>query len=137
MAPELIDPETVPNQFGLYWRFTEWPSIDPEDDITINHLTDDTFGPVELSSNPFAPYLNVTVYQLMNWFYQTSVKSLADMDALVNDMLQAPDFNAIHLEDFSASCETKCLNNDPIHPTSDAWLECTVKIQLPKTYAQF
>jgi hypothetical protein len=48
---------------------------------------EDTFSPVESSSNPFAPYLNATVYWLMNWFYQMSVKSLADMDSLVHNVL--------------------------------------------------
>ena len=150
--PESTDRETVPNQFGLYRRFTEWPSVDPEDDITINHLTDaptftesieyghrneDTSGPVASSSNPFSPYLNATVYRLMNWFYQTGVKSLADMDALVHDVLRVPDFDATHLEGFSASREAKRLDDDPIHPMSDGWQESTVNIRLPKTYSQF
>ena len=141
---ELIDRETVPNQFGLYQRFTEWLSVDPEDDITLNHLADaptfiglmeyghrkaeNMFSTVEPSSNPFAPYLNATVYRLMNWFYQTSVKSLTNMDSLVHDMLRAPGFDAIHLENFSALRETKRLDDDLIHPTSDSWQESTVKI---------
>jgi Plavaka transposase len=150
---ESIARETVPNQFGLYRRFTEWPSVDPEDDITINHLADaptfvgpteyghrkaeDMFSTVESSSNPFAPYLNATVYQLMNWFYQTSVKSLINMDSLVHDVLRAPGFDAIHLENFSALREAKRLDDDPIHPELDGWQESIVKIRLPKTYAQF
>jgi hypothetical protein len=150
MDPESIDRETVPNQFGLYRHFTEWPSVDPEDDITINHLTnaptfvglteygqpktEDMFSTAGLSSNPFAPYLNATVYRLMNWFYQTGVKSLADMDSLVHDVLQAPGFDAIHLENFSALREAKCLDDDLIHPASDGWKESSVKIRLPKTY---
>jgi hypothetical protein len=70
----------------------------------------------------------------MNWFYQTSVKSLADMDSLVHEVLRAPDFDASHLEDFSASREVKRLDDDPIHPTSDGWKESTIKIRLPRTY---
>jgi hypothetical protein len=151
MDLESTDRETVPNQFGLYRRFTEWPSVDPEDDITINHLLDaptfvgsteyghrkDMLDTVELPSNPFAPYLNVTVYRLMNWFYQTSVKSLANMDSLVHDVLRAPGFDAIHLENFSATHEARRLDDDRIHPASDGWQESTVKIRLPKTYARF
>ena len=154
MDLESTDRETVPNQFGLYRRFTEWPSVDPEDDITINHLVDaptfvgsteyghrkaeDMLNTVESSSNPFAPYLNATVFRLMNWFYQTSVKSLTDVDSLVHDVLRAPDFDAIHLENFSVTREAKHLDDrDPIHPTSDDWQESTVKIRLPKTYARF
>jgi hypothetical protein len=153
MDPEPVDRETVPNQFGLYRRFTEWPSIDPEDNVMLNDLADapnfagsteyghrkaeDTFGPAESTSNPFAPYLNATVYRLMNWFYQTSVKSLADIDSLVHDVLRAPDFDAMDLEDFTASREVKRLDDDPIHPSSDGWQESTVKIRLPKTYTRF
>jgi hypothetical protein len=137
MDPEPVDCETVLNQFGLYQCFTKWPSVDPEDDVTINHLTDaptfagsmeyghrkadSTKGPLDSSSNPFAPYLNATVYRLMSWFYQTGVKSLSDMDSLVHDMLRAPDFDAMDLEDFSASHEVKHLDDDPIHPSSEGW----------------
>lgn len=153
MDIESITRETEPNQFGLYRRFTEWPSVDPEDDITINHLTDaptfagstnfghrkadDMFSTVKSSSNQFSPYLNATVYRLMNWFYQSTVKSLTNLDSLVHDVLRAPGFDAIHLEDFSASREAKRLDDDTIHPASDGWQESTVKIRLPKTYAQF
>ena len=153
MDLESIDRETVPNQFGLYRRFTEWPSIDPEDDITINHLSDaptfigsteyghrkaeDMLSTAESSSNPFAPYPNATVYQLMNWFYQTNTKSLPDMDSLVHDVLRAPSFDAIHLENFSASREAKRLDDDRNRPALDGWQETTVKIRLPNTYTQF
>jgi len=91
---------------------------------------------VGLPSNPFAPYLNATVYRLMNWFYQTSFKSLTNMDSLVHDVLRAPGFDASHLEGFSASREAKRLD-DPIHCASDGWQESTIKIRLPKTYARF
>jgi hypothetical protein len=152
MDLESTSRETVPNQFGLYRRFTEWPSADPEEDITINHLTnaptfsgsteyghrepEDVFRAMESSSDTFGPYLNATVYRLMNWFYQTGVKSLANMDSLVHDVLRAPDFDVIHLEHFSALREAKRLD-DPIHLASDGWQESTIKICLPKTYEQF
>ena len=76
--PEPMIHKTVPNQFGLYQHFTTWPSVNPENDITIDDFTDaptfinttdrgyrkaeEAFGPTGTSSNPFAPYLNATVY---------------------------------------------------------------------------
>ena len=39
-APEPTIHETFPNLFGLYRRFTTWPSVNPENDITIDDLTD-------------------------------------------------------------------------------------------------
>jgi hypothetical protein len=59
----------------------------------------------------------------MSWSYQTSVKSLSDMDSLVHDVLRAPDFDAVH--------------DAPNHPISDGWQESTVKIRLPRTRTRF
>jgi hypothetical protein len=69
----------------------------------------------------------------MNWFYQTSSKTLNDLDNLVHDVILAPDFNSDHLKDFSANCEAKRLDDNPISPASDGWKESTAKIWLPKT----
>ena len=130
-SPEPMIHETVANQFGLYRRYTTWPSVDPENDITIDDLTDaptfintmdrgyrkaeEAFGPTGTSSNPFAPYLNATVYRLMNWFYQTGSKTLNDLNSLVHDVILAPDFDAIDLQNFSASSEAKRLDDNPIY----------------------
>jgi hypothetical protein len=145
--------ETVPNQFGLFRRFTEWPSVDPENDVTLEDLLDaptfinttdhgyckpeDTLGPTGTSSNPFAPYLNATVYRLMNWFYQTGSKTLNDLNSLVHDVILAPDFDSEHLQGFSAGSEAKRLDDNPLCPSSDGWQESSVKIRLPRTYAKY
>jgi hypothetical protein len=151
-TPEPMIHETIPNQFGLYRRFTTWPSVDPENDITIEDLVDaptfinttdrgyrkaeEVFGP-SASSNPFAPYLNATIYRLMNWFYQTGSKTLNDLNNLVHGVILAPDFDADHLQNFSANSEAKRLDDNPICPTSDGWHDTSVKIRLPKTRAKY
>ena len=151
-APEPTIHETFPNLFGLYRRFTIWPSVDPENDITIDDLTDaptfinttdrgyrkaeDAFG-TDSSSNPFAPYLNATVYRLMNWFYQTGSKTLNDLNNLVHNVILAPEFDADHLQNFSASSEAKRLDDNPVFPSSDGWQESSVKLRLPKTFAKY
>jgi Plavaka transposase len=145
--------ETIPNQFGLYRRYTTWPSFDPEDDITIDDLIDapsfinttdrgyrkseDAPGSIDASSNPFSPYLNATVYRLMNWFYHTGSKTLNTLNDLVHDVILAPDFDTNHLQNFSASSEAKRLDDNPMFPASDGWHETSVKIRLPKTRAKY
>jgi hypothetical protein len=144
--------ETVPNQFGLYRRFTDWPSVDPENDVTLDDLVDaptftnttdrgyrdaeDIFGSQQVASNPFAPYLNSTIYRVMNWFYQTGVKTINNLDTLVHDVILAPDFDPEHLKNFSANREAKRLDDNPICPALDGWKESTVTIPLPKARAK-
>jgi hypothetical protein len=92
-SPKPTIHETIPNQFGLYRRFETWPSVDPENDVTIDDLIDaptflnttdrgyrkaeEAFGLTETSSNPFAPYLNATHHisahelVLPNWLKNT------------------------------------------------------------------
>lgn len=152
-TPKPMIHETIPNEFGLYWHFTTWPFIDPENDVTIDNLVDaptflnttdcgyhkaeESFGPGSSLSNSFAPYLNATVYRLMNWFYQAGLKTLNDVDSLVHDVILAPDFTANHLQNFSASSEAKQLDDNLMCPASDGWQESSVKIQLPKTRARY
>jgi hypothetical protein len=47
VSPMSVDPppdsvifEMTPNQFGFFCRFTQWPSVDPEMDVTIDDLID-------------------------------------------------------------------------------------------------
>ena len=151
--PEPIFHETIPNQFGLYRRFTTWPSVDPENDITLDDLVDaptfinttdrgyrkpeEVFGSTDTSLNPFAPYLNATVYRLMDWFYKTGSKTLNDLNSLVHDVILAPDFDTDHLQNFSANSEAKRLDDNPACPSSDGWHESSVKIRLPKTREKY
>jgi hypothetical protein len=152
-TPEPMIYETTPNHFGLYRRFTTRPSVDPENDITIDDLTDaptfinitdrgyrkaeEAFGSTDTSSNIFAPYLNASVYRLMNWFYQTGSKTLNDLNSLVHNVILAPDFKADHLQNFSANSEAKRLDDNPMCPSSDGWHESSVKLRLPKTRAKY
>jgi len=152
-TPKPMIHKTTPNQFSLYQHFMTWPSVNPENDVTIDDLIDaptfinttdcgyckaeEAFGHMGTSSNPFAPYLNATVYQLMNWFYQTGSKMLHDLNSLVHNVILAPDFDATHLQNFSASSKAKWLDNNLMCPPSDGWHKSSVKIQLPKTRAKY
>jgi hypothetical protein len=44
----------------------------------------------------------------MNWFYSgSSMKSIDELDSLVNDVILSPDFDKSHLNNFSTARELK------------------------------
>ncbi|PPQ85893.1 hypothetical protein CVT26_001311 [Gymnopilus dilepis] len=145
---------TLCNDFGLYRVYTSYLATkDPDDNADLGDLCD---APgLSTSSRPdqtrwwkslgiapsgnkniFAPFLNSTVFRLMNWFYSGSnMKSVAELDRLVQEVLLADDFDRKHLTDFSASKELQRLDEeDPVKsPFADehGWKSSTVKIPLP------
>jgi hypothetical protein len=51
--------------------------------------------------NFFVPFLNAITYRLMCWFYGGStMKSLAELDRLVNKVILADDFDKADLQGF-------------------------------------
>ncbi|KAG6831420.1 hypothetical protein H0H92_010633 [Tricholoma furcatifolium] len=173
LAPALLEPEifeTDPDAMGLFRRYTTLPSADPDRQVTIHHVADaptfirlqdsvarsplSVFGPHIAENNAtspssfFAPFLNATVFRLMNWFYQSTTKTLADLDNLVHDVILQPDFSIHDLEGFSASRESKRLEKDTIpqshsitstdkslpelpYSTTDNWRTTNIEVPLP------
>ena len=92
---------------------------------------------VELRENYFAPFLNASVFRLMSWFYGGSnLKSLGELDRLVNEVILADDFQQKDFVGFSASRESERLDKHEDGPgsrlpTQDGWIETSVKISLP------
>jgi hypothetical protein len=93
-----------------------------------------------VQANFFAPFLNVTTFLLMCWFYNGSpMKSLAELDRLVNEVILVEEFNKADLQGFRAAKELERLDmyhGDPedirsSFSTSDGWQETSVKIRLP------
>ncbi|KAL6299080.1 hypothetical protein BKA93DRAFT_742984 [Sparassis latifolia] len=147
--------DTEPNTFGVFRRYTVRPHRDPEDEITLDALCDSPafsvapsadshtaplrgFGNAITLGNFFSPFLNVTTFRFMHWFYGTSsLKSAADLNHLVNDVILAEDFDHEHLRDFSATRECKHIDNHDggkkgNFSADDGWCEGSVKIHLPK-----
>lgn len=147
---------TEPNSMGLYREYPAAPFQDPDDCTSIDQLCDaptfertpddslepslgtSRFGLPPLPSNPFAPFLNATIFRLINWFYSGSeMKSVAELDRLVKEVLLADDFDRLHLEKFSASRELDRLDKYEEHSpqdtfkVEDGWQETSVKIKLP------
>ncbi|KAG6808360.1 hypothetical protein H0H92_004378, partial [Tricholoma furcatifolium] len=166
LKPEIFDTDI--DAMGLFRRYTTLPSTDPDQTLTIYHVSDaptfikhqesnersplSVFGPHAAATPPisssttfFAPFLNATVFRLMNWFYQSTTKTLSDLDSLVHDVILQPDFSTHDLEGFSASRESKRLENDtasqstytdnPLpdlpYSTTDNWKTTIVEVPLP------
>lgn len=149
---------TTPNEFSLYREYPSFPAREVDDfeelDTLCNAPGFATAAPAEQGSqlskvmgvpdkipikNRFAPFLNATVFRLMHWFYGPSdLKSVGELDRLVQDVLLAEDFNVTHLKDFSAKRELSRMDNET--PASDhdstfsqehGWKNSTAKIPLP------
>ncbi|KAG6808398.1 hypothetical protein H0H92_004278 [Tricholoma furcatifolium] len=164
--PEIF--ETDLDAMGLFRRYTTLPSTDPDQKLTIHHIADaptfikhqesnertplSVFRPHVAATTPttsttfFAPFLNATVFRLMNWFYQSTTKTLADLDNLVHDVILQPDFSIHDLEGFSASRESKRLEKDTMphshshststdnelpYSTTDNWRTTVIEVPLP------
>jgi hypothetical protein len=150
--------DTEPNDFGIYRSYTKWPTLDPEDAVGLAEVCDSTglegsgmnitssqsaesniLSPSLTPSTtnvPFDPFPNATTFRLMNWWYGGStMKSAAELDRLVNDVLLQDDFSQEHLRGFSCAREAGRLDRHrTAHTTlspSKGWIESTVKITLP------
>lgn len=64
------------------------------------------------------------------------MKSSGEVQRLTEDVLNAPDFNTEHFQDFSAKREESRLDNycepEGVFSAADGWREGSVKIRLPK-----
>jgi len=151
--------KTDVDEFGLYRVYPTYPSSNPDEIQDLESRCDAPglattsrtgkisqwwagFGcnVTDLArANVFAPFLNATVFRLMNWFYSgSSAKSVAELQSLVDDVLLAQDFKLHDLKGFNARRELRRLDEEadlegyPVRVESqDRWRESTVKIRLP------
>jgi hypothetical protein len=90
-----------------------------------------------LETSYFTPFLNASVFRLMKWFYSGSnLKSLGELDRLVNEVILADDFDKSDFSGFRAARESERLDNFSSDPRSrfsanDGWIETSIKISLP------
>lgn len=117
------------NSFGVYRKYTHGPpTITPNECFTISSVSDSVsmardpadsrsksswwssfgsscFSVIEnATDNYFSPFLNASIFLLMSWFYnRSSVKSFADIDKLIQDVIRHEDFKA---SDFGATFST-------------------------------
>ncbi|OJA16815.1 hypothetical protein AZE42_11165 [Rhizopogon vesiculosus] len=152
--------QTSPDLYGIYHTYhNNLPTHNPDNVVSLASVSDaPTFGRAckqigvqpcwsgfgsslqAVQANFFAPFLNVTTFLLMCWFYNGSpMKSLVELDCLVNEVLLVEEFNKVDLQGFHAAKELERLNmyhGDPedicsSFSMSDSWQETSVKIRLP------
>ncbi|KAK7456332.1 hypothetical protein VKT23_010579 [Stygiomarasmius scandens] len=139
-----------PNEFGVYRSYPRMPKSIPDEEVPLADICEGPGFPCPPPSEPlsvfgaamnrlqnsFAPFLNVTVFCLMAWFYNGhESKSLADLDNLVKDVIMLDDFQKEDLEGFSAKKVVKEMD-DWLGPkfdlhAEDGWVEASVEIPLP------
>ena len=159
-SPDIPEPSVIttkPDEFGLYRVYISYPSSNPDD---VQDLTDRCDAPglstVPKSHAPkwwagfgravpdlaqkacndvFVPFLNATVFRLMDWFYSGSPSmSVANLQSLVDGVLLAPDFKVSDLKDFNARRELRRLDEEGESVrlvNRNGWQESTVNIKLP------
>lgn len=151
--------KTDRDEFGLYRVYTSYPHTNPDEMRDLESrcdapgfATSSRIGEKrwwtgfcrsipDLSvgnSNFFAPFLNATVFRLMNWFYSgSSSKSIAELQSLVDDVILVPDFKVSDLRGFNAKRELRQLDGktdtDSNHPftNGNGWKQSSVYIKLP------
>jgi len=65
-----------------------------------------------ISAAEYAPFLNISVFLLMMWFYSLSnIKSHAELDHLVNDVILNPNFSKDDFVGFSVAKEAKRMDD--------------------------
>lgn len=169
---------TEANSFGVYRKYTHGtPTITPDEFFTISSTLDSgplaqdpsesqskaswwsSFGSSSLNSveravgNYFTPFLNASIFLLMSWFYDgSSIKSYAEIDKLVHNVIQHEDFKASDFDNsFSTAREAERMDKDkepkaaasktpdtslPFSP-EDGWIKGSVSIPLPCDGFQF
>ncbi|KAJ7758811.1 hypothetical protein DFH07DRAFT_741480 [Mycena maculata] len=137
--------KTEPNAYGLYKIFPNQPTHDPEATISLDNLCKspdllvaEKTPSVPSSTPPWFPFMNATVARLMTWFHLGStLKSIAELDSLVEDVLLKEDFNPADLRNFSTARENKRLDDtattdgDGNLSARDKWTTGSVKIKVP------
>ncbi len=155
-TPEpVVGLRTEPNSFGLFRVYEYRPSHDPDEETELSDLADSlTFlstrpkdrNPLKVfgrsvaenvQQNIFHPFLNITVFLLMSWFYSGSnLKSFGELDRLVHNVILQEEFKPQDLINFNSAREAARLDaqddkvNNPF-PEEDGWHEAKVNIQVP------
>jgi hypothetical protein len=138
--------QTVYNIFGLSWQYPRCLSFEPDKFVPSLLLakTSPTSTEVHDTQEPDPsrgvpelphPFQNMTIYCLMTWMNSGShQKSQTEVMHLIQDVIQAEDFNLTDLDGFSVRRCLRALDNDASKGTitfPDDWVEADVNIDIP------
>ncbi|KAG6827318.1 hypothetical protein H0H92_012339 [Tricholoma furcatifolium] len=159
--PQPLEPfVTKANSFGVYHVYSRGrPSFTPDEHHSLARLSDSHKAGDNLDSRPwwnplgfsidtaassyFAPFNNSTTFLLKHWqLTGSNLKSDAEIDRLVHDYMQRPDWQVEDLRKFSAGTESRRLDhfmNQPSLPFSvkDGWKHSSIKISVPGDGVKF
>lgn len=144
--------ETEPDNFGLYKSYRRHPTHDPDAEIGLRDLCDGStldsntiprdpniiaagLPPKQTGILSWGPFKQASTYLLMHWsMCGSNMKSAAELNKLVHDVLLNENFDLADLKGFNAIREGQCVDDwdgGGLNLTTDGWIESTVKIKLP------
>lgn len=133
--------QTTFDSFGLCRLYPRRPSFEPNKFVASSLLARSCPtiipGPeptAKLPPPPY-PYSNTTIYRLMTWMNSGSHrKSETEVQRLVQEVLQADDFDVKHLEGFSVRKSLRELDRDESGEKiafPDDWMETSITVDIP------
>ena len=132
--------ETALNSFRLFRQYLFRPSHDPDalvDPADLSNIISASPSPPsepkETSRDPPWPFANMSVWKLMHWMNTGSnSKSEGEVNRLVNDVLNAPDFRTQDLHHFNARRENARLDAvDKASILEDNFRSASIAIDVP------
>ena len=133
---------TASNVFGLFRTYLFHPSYDPDSVVDPSNLSNlstcHASLPVSPEQNkkhpePPWPFSNMSVWRLMRWMNTGSrSKSEGEVDRLVDEVLNSPDFCSEELRSFRAHRENGRLDSaNKTSPLDDGFQATSVVIEVP------
>ncbi|KAF8419790.1 hypothetical protein L210DRAFT_3655102 [Boletus edulis BED1] len=130
------------NRFGIAREYRHRPSHDPDSFVSPADLSTTVRIPSSQPDEPVQglpppwPWKNMSIWHLMSWvFTGTREKSLLEVNKLVRDVLQAPNFSVEELEGFDARTESIHMDQQASVTSnfisSDKWRQTPVDILVP------
>jgi len=132
--------KTAINSFGLFRQYLFHPSHDPDalaDPANLSNITPVSRapppGPKETGRDPPWPFANMSVWRLMQWTNTGSnSKSEGEVNRLVDNVLNAPDFRTEDLRNFNAHRENARLDAvDKVSVLGDNFHSASIAIDVP------
>jgi hypothetical protein len=136
--------QTMANLFGLFRKYQHRPTYDPDSAVPSDDLThavpvtvtstEDSIDTTPDTSTSTPPSTNITTeLQVLNWQNSGSeLKSHAEVNRLVEEVLRHPDFTVEDLNGFEAARENRKQDKeDEKTARLEGFQEATVKIDVP------
>lgn len=128
---------TEPNEFDMFRVYTQYPTFQPDEFISLDEYCDaptfnkpssstrdpdSVFGSKESSQDapesPYAPFANPSIYHMMKYAYGENAEGLAAAQKINDDVIQQPCFDPRDLIGFNAQKEAKKLDAYQSHSIS-------------------